>query len=561
MSDVLWTSLGSRMPSPFVSTPAWTKVPPKAHVEPAASDVWLTSAVAPASPGTPCGPVGPVMPVAPAGPCAPVAPVVPCGPVEPVAPVAPVAPVTPVGPCGPAGPCGPVAPCGPAGPCGPVAPGSVICVHCAAPPLGFAVQAQSEFAALSNATSPPVTPAHATTTQPPTVHVSSVSVEVTIAVSPSVFDVQAGSVDELPARICTLYTPFDAPGFDGFADGAGACPSPQPLPTMTTTLATATQPKLARYAMNGSPQRARCPRALTGPVYDGGAATGKPWSFVRWEPLRSFESPMGVALQKSCCASTCRVLQRIPRNYNDSNLKPLAPCRVPRQMHFDSDVNRSARGLAVGIEGRPHRPVGGAVTGRSGSGTSRRTRRASLSRKQAVAAGTQGALMVRMARHLSFAVGLAVVVSLARAATGCSSASESATGKSEASTAPSTCQWPASLNDAGPGACSVGRAYVKCTYPSGVNCEAGGGASSPEGLTMLCISDDPTSCSGCGSTAGAATCTDMCAPNEYALSCGGPPHFNPDGGVDNFTYEQPPANCVGMGGTPAGNGYYCCPCE
>ncbi len=168
--------------------------------------------------------------------------------------------------------------------------------------------------------------------------------------------------------------------------------------------------------------------------------------------------------------------------------------------------------------------------------------------------------MVPMARHLTFPVGLVFAVSLARATTGCSSASESTTAKSEATATPSTCQWPASLNDAGPGACSVGRAYVRCTYPSGVSCEGGPGASSPDGLTMGCISEDLTNCSGCGSTSGAATCTDMCAPNEYALSCGGPPRLTADGGFDS-TYQQPPANCVGKGGTPAGNGYYCCPCE
>jgi hypothetical protein len=55
------------------------------------------------------------------------------------------------------------------------------------------------------------------------------------------------------------------------------------------------------------------------------------------------------------------------------------------------------------------------------------------------------------------------------------------------------------------------------------------GASSPGELTMGCISEDPTSCSGCVSTAGAATCTNMCAPSEYAVSCGGPPH-PPSGG-------------------------------
>jgi hypothetical protein len=112
------------------------------------------------------------------------------------------------------------------------------------------------------------------------------------------------------------------------------------------------------------------------------------------------------------------------------------------------------------------------------------------------------------------------------------------------------CAWPANLADAGPGACRVGRAFVGCTYPSGVICEGGTGASFP---TMACISDDPTSCSGCGSIAGAATCTNMCAPNEYAVSCGG---------LDNFEYQQPPATCVRVGGvTPGGSGFYCCPCE
>jgi hypothetical protein len=134
-------------------------------------------------------------------------------------------------------------------------------------------------------------------------------------------------------------------------------------------------------------------------------------------------------------------------------------------------------------------------------------------------------------------------------------------GHSQPTTALPACHWPASLDDAGPGACGVGRAYVKCTYPSGVSCEAGGGASSPGGLTMLCLSDDPTSCAGCVSIAGAATCTDMCAPDEYAVSCGGPPQFSNDGGSGDFAYQEPPANCVGVGGTPAGNAYFCCPCE
>jgi hypothetical protein len=113
-----------------------------------------------------------------------------------------------------------------------------------------------------------------------------------------------------------------------------------------------------------------------------------------------------------------------------------------------------------------------------------------------------------------------------------------------ASTTLLACQWPASLNDAGPGACTVGRAYVVCSYPSG------GGE--------LCISDDPTSCPGFSSTA----CTNKCAPNEYAVSCGGPPPGpTADGGAPAFTYQEAPAGCVSVGFTPGGNEYSCCPCE
>src|SRR3984957_216292 len=126
----------------------------------------------------------------------------------------------------------------------------------------------------------------------------------------------------------------------------------------------------------------------------------------------------------------------------------------------------------------------------------------------------------------------------------------------------STCHWPASLDDAGPGACSVGRAYVECIYPSGVSCEGGPAAFSPGGVTMGCISGDPTSCTGCASTAGAATCTDKCAPNEYAVSCGRPPPPpSDDGGADDFVYQQAPSNCVDVAATPGGNVYSCCPCE
>jgi hypothetical protein len=143
------------------------------------------------------------------------------------------------------------------------------------------------------------------------------------------------------------------------------------------------------------------------------------------------------------------------------------------------------------------------------------------------------------------------------------SGGEAATASTTADASPVTygpCSWPASLNDGGPGACTVGRAYVTCSYPVGVTCEGGLGASGGQGgIEMGCISDDPTSC-GCTSTSGAATCRNMCAPNEYAVSCGGPPHFDEDGS-SNFAYQETPDGCVGVGATPGGNAYSCCPCQ
>jgi hypothetical protein len=121
------------------------------------------------------------------------------------------------------------------------------------------------------------------------------------------------------------------------------------------------------------------------------------------------------------------------------------------------------------------------------------------------------------------------------------------------------CQWPDSLNDAGPGvrACAVGRAFVECTYPSGTAC----GVSASGTLTELCISDDPTQCPKCGPPPSGATCHNRCGPNEYAVSCGGPPLPPlPDGGVGSIVYQDAPAGCVPAGSTPGGNTYSCCPC-
>jgi hypothetical protein len=132
---------------------------------------------------------------------------------------------------------------------------------------------------------------------------------------------------------------------------------------------------------------------------------------------------------------------------------------------------------------------------------------------------------------------------------------------SDASSQLPACSWPSPV-DAGPGACRVGRAYVGCTYPSGVTCDDGSTyTSTPGGVTMLCVSDDPTSCPGCRPISGTATCKSKCAPEQYAMSCGGPPRFTSDGGFDNSYYQQSPDVCTLLAPTPSGMGFWCCPCE
>ena len=124
------------------------------------------------------------------------------------------------------------------------------------------------------------------------------------------------------------------------------------------------------------------------------------------------------------------------------------------------------------------------------------------------------------------------------------------------------CAWPTPV-DAGPGACRVGRVHLGCTYPAGLACADGMTWTGPEGpVGMLCLSEDPTGCPGCHPIAGTATCESMCAPNQYAMACGGPPRLALDGGgVDRGYYEDPPEVCVLVTATPSGMGFWCCPCE
>ena len=122
------------------------------------------------------------------------------------------------------------------------------------------------------------------------------------------------------------------------------------------------------------------------------------------------------------------------------------------------------------------------------------------------------------------------------------------------------CAWPTPV-DAGPGACRVGRFHLECHFPEGATCDSGQSYTGTGGVRMLCVSDDPTSCPGCHPTSGTVTCTSMCAPNQYATSCGGPPRLAVDGGgIDPDYYQEPPAVCSLVTPTPSGMGFWCCPC-
>ena len=80
-------------------------------------------------------------------------------------------------------------------------------------------------------------------------------------------------------------------------------------------------------------------------------------------------------------------------------------------------------------------------------------------------------------------------------------------------------------------ACDVERAYVECD-------------------TCGCLSEDPTTCAGCG----AHTCTNQCQVDEYAIACGGLPRR------DGTSYAQAPTTCRGVAALPSGTEVFCCPC-
>ncbi len=104
----------------------------------------------------------------------------------------------------------------------------------------------------------------------------------------------------------------------------------------------------------------------------------------------------------------------------------------------------------------------------------------------------------------------------------------------EASATLPACSWPASLDDAAPRQCSAARAYVACNLTSGVSED--------------CMSDDPTTCP----DASAASCTDLCHADEYAVGCGG---------VGPEPSPPLPSGCRSLPAGPGGGVLGCCPCE
>jgi hypothetical protein len=136
-----------------------------------------------------------------------------------------------------------------------------------------------------------------------------------------------------------------------------------------------------------------------------------------------------------------------------------------------------------------------------------------------------------------------ILVTVFLTGTACSSGRDaldlSANGvAADAARAAGQCSWPADLDDPAPHACRAMRAFVSCGDPAGGGCG--------------CLSDDPTTCSGCGS---GFTCQNQCAANQYGVACGG---IGPSSPSSNQT---PPDGCTVRLSTPAGVSFYCCPCS
>ncbi len=96
------------------------------------------------------------------------------------------------------------------------------------------------------------------------------------------------------------------------------------------------------------------------------------------------------------------------------------------------------------------------------------------------------------------------------------------------------CTHDPSLDQTGPGACSVGPTLLQCFSPSGLICE--------------CVADSGT----CDCPAG-SSCNSKCAANQYAVGCGGP--------TPGVAYQTAPGSCAFSATTSVGTIFSCCPCQ
>ena len=102
------------------------------------------------------------------------------------------------------------------------------------------------------------------------------------------------------------------------------------------------------------------------------------------------------------------------------------------------------------------------------------------------------------------------------------------------------CAWPVSLEptDAGDGRCHAARSFLSCQ-------ESTGG-------TAFCLTGGPGPCPDPSVQPGVTyACENLCKRDEYAIACGS---------VGPGPSVAPPDGCTAALLTPAGVGFYCCPC-
>jgi hypothetical protein len=110
------------------------------------------------------------------------------------------------------------------------------------------------------------------------------------------------------------------------------------------------------------------------------------------------------------------------------------------------------------------------------------------------------------------------------------------------------CSFSTNLPDGGTASVAFGRTFLECD--EGTASEA-------------CLSDDPTTCPDHGSSVPGGTtisCSDQCAPDQYAISVQLTVMNGPDGSVLVSPSPTLPASCEEAVSNPAGTAFYCCDC-